>query len=68
MLASMMLEEGVIQAAWGGNTDTYTNTLCSPQLREHCRSRDDKNWRMGRSAERLLSSGRSIGIALMSSW
>lgn len=38
----MMLEEGAMQAAWGGNTDTYTNTLCLPQLREHCRSKEDK--------------------------
>lgn len=36
-----------MQAAWGGNTDTYTNTLCSPQLREHCRSRDEKTGRRG---------------------
>lgn len=69
LLASIMLEEGVMQAAWGGNPDTYTNTLCSPQLREHCRNREGKTGGFGGGGlPRMLSSGGSKGIALMSTW
>lgn len=67
LLASIMLEEDVMQAAWGGNPDTYTNTLCSPQLRNTAGTGKVKTGGFkGGGAERMLSSGGSTGIALMS--
>lgn len=58
LLASIMLEEGVMQAAWGGNPDTYTNTLCSAQLRNTAGTGKVKTGGFkGGGAERMLSSG-----------